>query len=215
MNILEEQHQSTTDDESERIRLSIAEVAATLLQRWRLLAVTSGLGFALALGLAFLIPNRYTSTAQLMPPDPQSLTSTSMLNALTGLSYIAPNVGSLMINTRTAGGTTIGILSSRTALDDIINRFDLRQVYHCDLYVDTRTRLLGATAFTEDKKSGLITISVTDVDRNRARDIAAAYVDELDKLLNLVSASAARRERIFLEKGSSQSRMSLIAAPAN
>jgi uncharacterized protein involved in exopolysaccharide biosynthesis len=200
LNILEEQHQSTTGDESEQMRLSTAELAATLLQRWRLLALMTGLGFALSLGLALLTPNRYTSTAQLMPPDPQSLTSTSMLSALTGLSYIAPNVGGLMLNTRTAGGTTIGILSSRTALDDIINRFNLREVYHCDLYVDARMKLQGATAFTEDKKSGLITISVTDLDRNRARDIAAAYVDELDKLLNLVSASAARRERIFLEQ---------------
>jgi capsule polysaccharide export protein KpsE/RkpR len=200
LNTLEEQHQSITDDEPEPTRISIAEVAATLLQRWRLLAVMTGLGFALALGFALSIPNQYTSSAQLMPPDPQSLTSTSMLSALTGLSYIAPNVGGLMLNTRTAGGTTIGILSSRTALDDIVNRFDLRQVYHCDLYVDARARLTGATAFTEDKKSGLITISVTDVDRNRARDLAAAYVEELDKLLNLVSASAARRERIFLEQ---------------
>jgi len=105
-----------------------------------------------------------------------------------------------MMNTRTPGATTIGILSSRTALDDIINRLDLRQVYHCDLYFDARRRLLAQTTFTEDKKSGLITISVLDEDRNRARDIAAAYVDELDKLLNRVSASSARRERMFLEQ---------------
>jgi uncharacterized protein involved in exopolysaccharide biosynthesis len=200
LNIVEEQHQNIADDEPEPMRIPIAEFAATLLQRWRLLAVTTALGFALALGYGLSIPNQYTSTAQLMPPDPQALASTSMLSALTGLNYIAPNVGGIMLNTRTAGGTTIGILSSRTALDDIINRYDLRRIYHCDLYVDARTRLMGATAFTEDKKSGLITISVTDVDRNRARDIAAAYVDELDKLLNLVSASAARRERVFLEQ---------------
>jgi capsule polysaccharide export protein KpsE/RkpR len=200
LNTLEEQHRSIGDDESQPMRVLIGEMAATLLERWRFLAVMAGLGFAIAFGFAWTIPNKYTSTAQLMPPDPQSLSSTSMLSALTGLSYIAPNVGGLMINTRTAGGTTIGILSSRTALDDIINRFDLRRVYHCDLYVDARQRLLGATSFTEDKKSGLITISVTDENRNLARDIAAAYVEELDKLLNLVSASSARRERVFLEQ---------------
>jgi uncharacterized protein involved in exopolysaccharide biosynthesis len=200
LNTLEELHQGIADDESESMRIRIGEIAATLLQRWRLLAVATGLGFLLALGFALNIPNQYMSTAQLMPPDPQTFTSTSMLSALTGLSYISSSVGGLMINTRTPGATTIGILSSRTALDDIVNRFDLRRAYHCDLYFDARKRLLAQTTFTEDKKSGLITISVLDEDRNRARDLAAAYVDELDRQLNRVSASSARRERIFLEQ---------------
>ncbi len=200
MNTLEERHQVIADDESESMHISLPEIATMLFQRRRILAVATGLGFLLALGFALMIPNQYTSTAQLMPPDPQSLSSTSMLNALTGLSYITPSMGNLMMNTRTTGATTIGILSSRTALDDIINRFDLRRVYHCDLYFDARRRLLAQTKFEEDKKSGLISISVMDEDRNRARDIAAAYVEELDKLVNRVSTSSARRERVFLEQ---------------
>jgi uncharacterized protein involved in exopolysaccharide biosynthesis len=199
LNILEERHQDTADDESESLRILIGEIASTLLQRWRVLAVASALGFLLALGSALRTPNQYMSTAQLMPPDAQSLSSTSMLNGLAGPSYIAPSAG-MMLNTRTAAGTTIGILSSRSALDDIINRFDLRRVYHCDLYDDARKRLSGQTKFSEDQKSGLITISVLDGDRNLARDITAGYVDELDKLLNRVSTSSARRERIFLEQ---------------
>jgi uncharacterized protein involved in exopolysaccharide biosynthesis len=200
LSTLQELHHGIADDESESMRIPIGEIATMLLQRWRILAAATGLGCLLALGFAWWIPNQYTSTAQLMPPDPQSLSSTSMLSALTGLSYISPSMGGLMMNTRTAGGTTIGILSSRTALDDIINRFDLRRVYHCEFYFDARNRLLAQTTFTEDKKSGLVTISVLDEDPNRARDIAAAYVDELDKLLNRVSASSARRERVFLEQ---------------
>ena len=199
MNILEERHQDTADDESESLRNQIREIASTLLQRWRIVAVAAGLGFLLALGSALRTPNQYMSTAQLMPPDAQSLSSTSMLNALTGPGYVPSSVG-MMMNTRTPGSTTIGILGSRSALDDIINRFDLRRGYHCDLYDDARKRLLAQTKFAEDQKSGLITISVLDEDRNRARDIAAAYVDELDKLLNRVSASSARRERMFLEQ---------------
>jgi uncharacterized protein involved in exopolysaccharide biosynthesis len=200
LSTLQELHHGIAGDESDSIRIPIVEIATMVLHHWRFLAVAIGLGFLLALGYALRIPNQYTSTAQLMPPDPQSLSSTSMLSALTGLTYISPSAGGLMMNTRTPGATTIGILSSRTALDDIINRLDLRQVYHCDLYFDARRRLLAQTTFTEDKKSGLITISVLDEDRNRARDIAAAYVDELDKLLNRVSASSARRERMFLEQ---------------
>jgi capsule polysaccharide export protein KpsE/RkpR len=39
-----------------------------------------------------------------------------------------------------------------------------------------------------------------DRDRYRARDLAEAYVEELDKLVKRESTSSARRERIFLEE---------------
>ena len=104
------------------------------------------------------------------------------------------------MSTRTPGGTFIGILDSQTAQDDIINRFDLRRIYHCKFYTDARKILTGQTTIEEDKKSGIISISVTDRDPNRARDIAEAYVEELDKLVNSLSTSSARREREFLEQ---------------
>lgn len=200
MNTLEELHQPVVEDNSESMRIPIGEMVATLLSRRRFLALATGLGFALSLALALTTPNQYMSTAQLMPPDSQTFSSSSVLSALNGLSYISPSMGSLMMSTRTPGSTTIGILTSRTSLDDIINRYNLRQVYHCKFYLDARRKLLAQTTFAEDKKSGLITISVLDVDPNRARDLAAAYVDELDQLVNRVSTSSSRRERIFLEQ---------------
>ncbi|HUK46118.1 MAG TPA: GNVR domain-containing protein, partial [Terriglobales bacterium] len=51
----------------------------------------------------------------------------------------------------------------------------------------------------EDRKSGVITISVTDHDRKRAQQMAEAYVEALNGLVAKVSTSSARRERIFLE----------------
>jgi capsule polysaccharide export protein KpsE/RkpR len=104
------------------------------------------------------------------------------------------------MSARTPGGTFIGILYSQTAQDDIINRFDLRRVYHRKFYVDTRKILTERTAIVEDKKSGIISIAVMDRDRYRARDLAEANVEELDKLVNRESTSSARRERIFLEE---------------
>jgi capsule polysaccharide export protein KpsE/RkpR len=124
-----------------------------------------------------------------------------MLNAaLTGAAAGLPSIAGGLMNQRTPGATSIGILSSRTTLDDLANRFDLRRVYRVKLYVDARKNLLNNTTFTEDKKSGMIVITVTDRDPYRARDIASAYVEELDKLVNSLSTSSARRERIFLEQ---------------
>jgi capsule polysaccharide export protein KpsE/RkpR len=94
----------------------------------------------------------------------------------------------------------IGVLDSRTVQDDIVNRFDLRRIYHCKLQVCARKELTSKTKFVEDKKTGIISITVEDTDRYRARDIAQAYVDGLNGLVSNLSSSTARRERIFLEQ---------------
>ena len=200
MSTAEEQNQIADGDAAAPIEISIAELGMVIWQRRRWLAEVVGVGTLVALGIALLIPNLYTSTAQLMPPDQQALSSTSMLSALAGTGAMMPSLSGGLMNAKTPGGLPIGILSSRTAQDDIINRFDLRRVYHCKLYADTRKTLAKRSVIDEDKKSGIISISVQDRDPNRARDIAKAYVDELDKLLSTLSTSSARRERMFLEE---------------
>jgi uncharacterized protein involved in exopolysaccharide biosynthesis len=51
----------------------------------------------------------------------------------------------------------------------------------------------------EDRKSGIITITVTDRSPQRAAAIANAYVNELNTMVAQLSTSSAHRERIFLE----------------
>jgi capsule polysaccharide export protein KpsE/RkpR len=63
-----------------------------------------------------------------------------------------------------------------------------------------RAELEDHTQISEDRKSGILTITVTDRDPQRATAMAKAYVRELDRLVAEVSTSAARRERIFLEE---------------
>ena len=200
MSTAEEHDQIAAEGAAAPIEISIVELGMVIWRRRRWLAKLIGIGTLVAIGIALLIPNKYTSTVQLMPPDPQALSNPSILSALQGAGSIALSpVGGLM-SARTPAGTFIGILDSQTAQDDIINRFDLRRVYHCKLYVDARKTLTERTAIEEDKKSGIISIAVTDRDRYRARDLAEAYIEELDKLINKGSTSSARRERIFLEE---------------
>jgi uncharacterized protein involved in exopolysaccharide biosynthesis len=196
----EEHDQIAAEGAAAPIEISIAELGIVIWRRRRWLAKVIGLGVLVTIGIALLIPNKYTSTAQLMPPDSQALSSTSMLSALAGGGAIAPSLAGGLMSARTPGGTFIGILDSQTAQDDIINRFDLRRVYHRKLYFDARKILTERTTIVEDKKSGIISIAVMDRDRYRARDLAEAYVEELNKLVNKESTSSARRERIFLEE---------------
>jgi uncharacterized protein involved in exopolysaccharide biosynthesis len=157
-------------------------------------------GLAVSVLVAFMIPKRYDSTTRLMPPDGQSGSGMAMLAAMAGKSGLG--MGSMagdLLGMRSSGALFVDILRSRTVEDRIVSRFDLRKVYGDRYWVDARTQLAGYTEISEDRKSEVITIQVTDRDPRRAAQIAQAYVDELDHLVAEVSTSSARRERIFIE----------------
>jgi uncharacterized protein involved in exopolysaccharide biosynthesis len=159
------------------------------------------LGLVASTLVAFLIPKSYTSTTQLMPPDSQSTSGMAMMAALAGkagggLESLAGD----LLGMKTSGSLFIGILRSETAQDRIIQQFDLKNVYGKSLEIDARTKLDENTGISEDKKSGIITINVTDHDPQRATALAAAYVDQLNSLVAELSTSAAHRERVFLEE---------------
>jgi uncharacterized protein involved in exopolysaccharide biosynthesis len=158
-------------------------------------------GFVVALVIAFLIPPQYESTTRLMPPDPQAMSGVGMAAAV--MSTLPPGAADIAGNLfgfKAQGATFVAVLQSRTVLDSLINRFDLRKVYGFKRYVDARKKLASRTSVAEDTKSGVITVTVLDNDPNRARSLATAYVEELNVLISQVSTSSARREREFLEE---------------
>jgi capsule polysaccharide export protein KpsE/RkpR len=150
---------------------------------------------------AFSIRKSYTSTTQLMPPDPQSTSGMAMMAAMAakaggGLGGVAGD----LLGLKSSGALFIGVLRSQTSQDRLIQQFDLRKVYGARLVMDARMRLDEYTSISEDKKSGIITISVTDHSPQRAAALAGAYVDQLNSLVSELSTSSAHRERVFLEE---------------
>ncbi len=150
--------------------------------------------------VAFLIPKSYTSTAQLMPPDPQSASGMAMMAAMAartgdGLGAVAGD----LLGLKSSGALFVGVLRSQTSQERLVQQFDLRKVYSTRLVMDARTKLDENTSISEDRKSGILSISVTDHSPRRAADLANAYVDGLNSLVSELSTSSARRERVFLE----------------
>jgi uncharacterized protein involved in exopolysaccharide biosynthesis len=186
---------------SASIEISVGELYQTLHGNWRLIGGVTLAGAALATIIAFLIPNKYTSTAQLMPPDQQSISNTSSLTPLSGMGsgLLGAGAGGL-ISQRTPGQTVVGVLTSDTELDYIIDKFNLRHVYREKYIEDARKALLNHSEISEDKKSGIVNISVTDKNKQLAHDVATAYVDELNQIMNNLGTSSAKRERVFLEQ---------------
>jgi uncharacterized protein involved in exopolysaccharide biosynthesis len=170
-----------------------------LWERRRFLSRIAGLGFLLTLIVALFIPNEYVSTTRLMPPE-QSSSGIAMLAAMTGSA--GAGFGGLagdLLGMRSTGALFVGVLQSRTVQDAVITKFDLRKVYRHRQWQDTRNELAQNTGIVEDRKNGIISVSVTDTNPARAASIAQEYVEELDRVITELNTSSAHRERVFLE----------------
>ncbi len=171
-------------------------------------------GLVLAILLVVLIPAKYESTARVLPSENAS---EAMMMAGSGASGAGiANLGMMsdLLGMKTPGALCAAILRSDTVLDGVINRLDLRKVYSIKAYDRTRTKLADRTTVSEDKRSGMVTLTVVDHDPVRAAAIANAYVAELDKVLQTLNTSAAHREREFLEKHIDVVKQNLSAAEA-
>jgi capsule polysaccharide export protein KpsE/RkpR len=158
------------------------------------------IGLLLSTGLAFLIPKQYESTTRIMPPE--SGLSTAMMAALSGR-VMPANLGALagsLFGIRSSSTIFVNLLQSRAVTERIVDRFDLQKVYWSRYKQDAIKKLRKRTEVTEDRKTGVISVVVTDTDRQRARDMAQAYLDELNSLVARVNTSAAGRERQFIEQ---------------
>jgi capsule polysaccharide export protein KpsE/RkpR len=81
----------------------------------------------------------------------------------------------------------------------MIERFNLKQVYRVGLQEDAYARLNAKTSFSVEPNSGMVVLSVTDRDPQRAAAMVRAYVEELEALMAQLNNSSAHRERVFLQ----------------
>lgn len=174
-------------------------------------------GLLIALLIALLLPSRYESSTRLMPPDQQSGSGLAMLAAFAGrgggsggsgvmgslgsaLGGSLGNVAGDLLGLKSSGALFIDMIAGPTIQDSLIQKFDLRKVYRDKYWEDARKELARHTEVREERKSGVITIQVTDSNPQRAKEMAQAYVDALNGLVAQVSTSSARRERMFIEQ---------------
>ena len=187
--------EDSSEWQAERLRL--------LWDRRRFFLRAAAVGVLGSTFVVFMIPKSYTSNTQLMPPDTQSTSGMAMIAALATKGSGGLGLGSMagdLLGLKSTGALFIGVLRSQTSQDHLVQRFDLRKVYNTRLVIDARKRLDENTAISEDRKSGIITLGVTDHSPQRAAALASAYVDELNSLVVDLSTSSAHRERVFLEE---------------
>jgi uncharacterized protein involved in exopolysaccharide biosynthesis len=201
----------STADAHPKAWLSHVETVTVLLQRrWRI-AQTTGIFILIGIILCLVLPVRYTSKAELMPP--QKVDSLSeMLTAELGIGSLASAAGGSFL--RDPNAVYIGILQSRPIEDAIIKKFDLMHAFHNKNMSDCRRELESRTEI-ESEKSTLLTISVKDRDPQRAADLVNAYIAEFRSLTTSVALQETARRRLFYEEQLSRQKDALAMAEMN
>lgn len=195
--------QSTDDEE-----IGILDLLIVLAKHKKLVLALPFVVAVLAAGISLLLPNIYTGTTRILPPQGQS-SSSALLAQLGGLAGLAGGVPGI----KNPNDLYVGMLKSRTVADNLIQRFDLNTLYDEDYQSNTRKKLEKMTAITSGK-DGIITIEADDKDPKRAAELANGYVDELFKLTKVLAVTEASQRRLFFERQFEQARDNLAKAEA-
>jgi tyrosine-protein kinase Etk/Wzc len=191
-----------------------------LVKHSRLIILTTVAVAVLTYVILLILPNTYTATARILPPQQKLTTSAQLLNSLGGSgtpgSPLAGAMGGGMaaslLGLKSPSDLYAGMMTGNTISDRIIELFKLRQVYKKKYIEDARLALRQRVDIRVDRKDGVIALAVSDKDPKRAAEMANAYTEELDKLLQALTVQEASGRLTFLEKERSQVNQNLALA---
>lgn len=160
----------------------------------------------LAVGVSFILPQRFAATAQLLPPtsdaDPFGLTS--ILGGGMGGSALS-RLRSSVLGTSASAELVMGIIESQTVLSNVAVRCSIAERYRVRRRSrEGAVRKLRQLMKVSASDAGVVRIRAEAKTRALAADIANACVDELDAFLRTSNISRGRNMRLFLERRLSQ-----------
>jgi uncharacterized protein involved in exopolysaccharide biosynthesis len=216
------------------------EDEVNLLDYWRVIVKRKLLIFALILictgigfGISFFSPKKYKAEVSLMPISSSEIGGMSgFASQISSMPLMGGALGDL---SKLGGGKTkelVIILKSRALAEKIINHFDLLKILFEKQYdLKTNTFHPGFPAFLkpipvledgvrkfkkkvvkieEEKKTGLVKISINMKDPVLAAQIGNRMVLELQDFIENNSLTRAKRNRIFLEEQLVKTRAELL-----
>jgi uncharacterized protein involved in exopolysaccharide biosynthesis len=186
----------------------------SVILKWRkLIFWNTVIMTALAVIVSFLLPPRYTATAQLLPPSDEGdmFGMTSLLGG--GMASGLSRLRSGMMGGSPASDLMVGILASGTVGSRVAERCSIAYYYRIKKNSAERTgkqlRKMTSLATTDE---GIVRISVEAKTRHLAAKVANTYVAELDSFLRHSNISRGRNMRVFIEHRLVQVESSLALA---
>ena len=186
---------------------SVLPLMLILARRQRFLI---GVPFAcavLAVVYSLLAAPIYTATARILPPQYNENTVMAMQNQLGGESQL----GNSALTLKNPTDLFVGILTSRTIVDAVIEANNLRS-YYDEAEIGKARKVLDAATKIRAAKDGIVSISVEDTDREMAARLANAYVDQFYAFSQSLARQQAARRAGFYGTALEAARRSLAAA---
>jgi len=149
----------------------------------------------MAIGYSLSLPNIYTGTTRILPPQQSQSSAGALLSQLGGLAGMAG--GSFGI--KNPNDLYVAMLKSRTIMETVAKRFDLQKVYEQETMTGV-LQMLGSSTRIISGKDGVIAVEVDDRDPQLAANLANAFIDELNKLMQTYSLTDASQKRTFFER---------------
>jgi uncharacterized protein involved in exopolysaccharide biosynthesis len=193
--------------------LALLNFLSELAHKKKLAGILAGLGLLLGAIYSLVLPNLYTSTTSIMPPQQTQSSAALLMSQLasSGAGSLAAAAAGGGFGLKDPNAIYIGLLKSRPISETIIDRFGLVEVYRSKDRTGARLELEKNTQIASER-SGLISVSVTDKDRDRAAQIANTYTEQLRFLTKTISVTEASRRRLFFEEQLKQAKQDLEAA---
>ena len=182
-----------SQDHVEEQEINLLELLHVLVKRKMFIVKVCCFAAVLSVAYSLTLPNIYSATAKLLPPQKEGGG---------GLSSLLGQAGSLAGLAGGLGGGSdlyVGILKSRSIADAVIRRLDLMTVYGAQDLEAARRGLDGAVN-VQAGKDGIISITAEDEDARRSAELANAFVQELARTTVRLNLSKAGTERAFLEQ---------------
>lgn len=188
---------TTSDQQHQRnSEITLSEYINVVLKYRKPIGIFVAAVFFLSVIVSLILPNIYIATAKILPPQDNNVDIISMLhdadNPLGGLA-------SSFDGSQTPAALYVGIMKSRSVADALIEKFGLKQLYDEKYIEDVYKKLADRTTIKISRKDQIINISVNDRDRQRAADLANAYVELLDQTNRKINITKGKRKRLFLE----------------
>jgi len=199
--------------------IGMMELYRAVVRRARLILRITVATAVVAVAISFLLPVYYKAETKIFPPQEKggmNLAAQLLGQGGAGLIGLAGGITGV----KSQGELFVEIMKSRTVLDRIVDRFDLLNLYRSDLFdfgkkryrQDARKKLLKLITVREDRKSGIIILTVEDKDPKRAAEMANAFIEELKTLRGGLAISEAGQRRMFFEEQIQQTKVSLARA---
>lgn len=184
----------------------------SILLKWKKFLLINILLIAIIITIiAFLIPNKYTSTSLLMMPPESSLGG---LSSLLGGGKGGLSVGAKMFG---IGGSAsedmiLGVLYSRSTLEKAIKKFDLIKYYEVKNGSIERTiKEFKNDLYCTVNEYGLIEINVTHENPQISSEISNYLVDIADSSVIALNIQNAKNNKSFIQKRYEESLQDLQA----